>query len=140
MYPSEYKYTKEHEWVSLKGDTATVGITDYAQHELGDVVYVDLPKVGASVSVGGTLGEVESTKSVSEIYAPVSGTVSAVNTDLDASFRYAEASAADWDHARACRFSIRERAGRRFVGIVGLEALAHLHQSTEIGYWLRRTV
>ena len=59
------------------------------------------------------------------------------NTDADASYRYAEASANDWDHARACRFSIRERGGRRFLGVVGLESLAHLHQSAEIGYWLR---
>ena len=59
------------------------------------------------------------------------------NTDADASYRYAEASANDWDHARACRFAIRERGGRRFLGVVGLESLAHLHQSAEIGYWLR---
>jgi ribosomal-protein-serine acetyltransferase len=60
------------------------------------------------------------------------------NTDADASYRYAEASASDWDHARACRFSIRERSSRRFVGVVGLEALAHLHESAELGYWLRQ--
>jgi ribosomal-protein-serine acetyltransferase len=61
------------------------------------------------------------------------------NTDADASYRYSEASAHDWDHARACRFTVRERAGRALVGVVGLEALAHLHQSAEIGYWLRQS-
>ena len=85
MYPSEYRYTKEHEWVYLEGTTATVGITDYAQHELGDVGYVDLPKVGAALTAGKSLGTVESVKAVSEIYAPISGEVSEVNATLSAS-------------------------------------------------------
>jgi glycine cleavage system H protein len=82
LIPPELRYSSDHEWAKDQSGSVRVGITDYAQDALGDVVYVDLPKVGASVSVGGTLGEVESTKSVSEIYAPVSGTVSAVNADL----------------------------------------------------------
>lgn len=84
LIPPELRYSRDHEWARDENGTVRVGITDYAQDALGDVVYVDLPKVGASVSVGGSLGEVESTKSVSEIYAPVAGTVSAVNSDLTA--------------------------------------------------------
>lgn len=81
-YPSDYRYTQEHEWVRLEGDLATVGITDYAQHELGDVVYVDLPKVGAKLNAGESFGTVESVKAVSDIYAPVSGEVAEVNSAL----------------------------------------------------------
>ena len=79
MYPENFRYTKEHEWVSVEGSVGTVGITTHAQHELGDIVYVDLPKVGASISQGGTLGSVESVKAVSDIYSPVSGEVTEVN-------------------------------------------------------------
>ena len=82
MYPTNYRYTKEHEWVSAAGGTATVGITDYAQHELGDVVFVELPKVGAQIKAGQPLGTVESVKAVSEIYAPVSGEVTELNSAL----------------------------------------------------------
>ena len=81
-YPSDYRYTDEHEWVHVQGDIATVGITDYAQHELGDVVYVELPKVGAKLNAGQSLGTVESVKAVSDIYAPVSGEVTEVNSSL----------------------------------------------------------
>ncbi|HKD10085.1 MAG TPA: glycine cleavage system protein GcvH [Bryobacteraceae bacterium] len=81
-YPEKYRYTKEHEWVGLEGDTATIGITFHAQKELGDIVFVDLPKVGATVEKGKALGSVESVKAVSDIYAPVSGEVIAVNEDL----------------------------------------------------------
>jgi glycine cleavage system H protein len=80
--PSELRYSSDHEWASASDAVVRVGITDYAQDALGDVVFVELPKVGATVAVGGTLGEVESTKSVSEIYAPVAGTVVAVNEAL----------------------------------------------------------
>jgi glycine cleavage system H protein len=80
--PSELRYSSDHEWASASDAVVRVGITDYAQDALGDVVFVELPKVGATVAVGGTLGEVESTKSVSEIYAPVAGTVVAVNQAL----------------------------------------------------------
>ena len=79
--PAELRYSTDHEWVSLDGTRVRVGITDFAQDALGDVVFVDLPSVGAEVTAGGALGEVESTKSVSEIYAPVSGVVVAVNSD-----------------------------------------------------------
>jgi glycine cleavage system H protein len=79
MYPENFRYTKEHEWVHAEGDTATVGITDHAQSELGDIVYVDLPKVGAKVEAGKSLGSVESVKAVSDIYSPVTGEVTAVN-------------------------------------------------------------
>ena len=85
MYPSEYRYTKEHEWVNVEGDTGTVGLTDHAQKELGDIVYVDLPKPGATVEKGKTVGSVESVKAVSDIYSPVSGEVIAVNDLLTAS-------------------------------------------------------
>src|SRR5215831_2860266 len=79
MYPEYFRYTKEHEWVHAEGDTATVGITDHAQSELGDIVYVDLPKVGSKVEAGKSLGSVESVKAVSDIYSPVSGEVIAIN-------------------------------------------------------------
>ncbi len=83
--PAELRYSSDHEWALANGDVVRVGITDYAQDALGDVVYVELPTVGASLAAGDALGEVESTKSVSEIYAPVSGVVSAVNEALTAS-------------------------------------------------------
>jgi glycine cleavage system H protein len=78
-YPANYRYTKEHEWVDVKGDVAAIGITDYAQHELGDVVFVELPKVGAKIETGKTFGTVESVKAVSDIYAPASGEVVEAN-------------------------------------------------------------
>ena len=82
MYPEQYRYTKEHEWVLVEGDIATVGITDHAQHELGDIVYVDLPKTGARTAQGKTLGSVESVKAVSDIYSPVTGEVTEINEVL----------------------------------------------------------
>jgi glycine cleavage system H protein len=82
MYPENYRYTKEHEWVLVEGDTGTIGITDHAQEELGDIVYVDLPKVGASIEQGKSLGSVESVKAVSDVYCPVSGEVTEVNGSL----------------------------------------------------------
>ncbi len=81
-YPANYRYTNQHEWVDTKGDVATIGITDYAQHELGDVVFVELPKPGTKVAAGKSFGTVESVKAVSEIYAPVSGEVVEANGDL----------------------------------------------------------
>jgi glycine cleavage system H protein len=81
-YPENFRYTKEHEWVSLAGDSATVGITFHAQSELGDIVYVDLPKVGASLETGKSFGSVESVKAVSDIYAPISGEVTEINETL----------------------------------------------------------
>ena len=82
-FPEDLRYTKEHEWVRLEGTRARVGITDFAQDALGDVVYVDLPEVGAVVQAGQPLGEVESTKSVSDVYSPVSGTIVERNPLVD---------------------------------------------------------
>jgi glycine cleavage system H protein len=82
-FPAELRYSAEHEWVKVEGDRARIGITDFAQDALGDVVYVELPDVGAAVLANGTIAEVESTKSVSEIYAPVTGTVVEVNETLN---------------------------------------------------------
>ena len=81
-YPKDYKYTKEHEWIQVKGNTALVGITDHAQEALGDIVHVDLPKTGAQLQQGKTFGVVESVKAVSELYAPASGKVTEVNDNL----------------------------------------------------------
>ena len=78
-YPADFRYTKEHEWVRAEGGIGTAGITDHAQKELGDIVYVDLPKVGANVEKGKALGSVESVKAVSDVYAPVSGEIVEVN-------------------------------------------------------------
>ena len=81
-YPANFRYTKEHEWVNVEGGVATIGITDYAQSELGDVVFVELPKIGAKLETGKSFGNVESVKAVSEIYAPAAGEVSATNDEL----------------------------------------------------------
>jgi glycine cleavage system H protein len=82
-YPKDYKYTREHEWIQLNGNTGTVGITDHAQESLGDIVFVELPKVGAQIQAGKSFGTVESVKAVSELYAPASGKVTAVNDALN---------------------------------------------------------
>ena len=82
MYPSDYRYTKDHEWIKAEGPAGTVGITDYAQKELGDVVFVELPKVGAKLKAGAMFGTIESVKAVSEIYSPVSGEVTEINQML----------------------------------------------------------
>jgi glycine cleavage system H protein len=82
LIPTDLRYSNDHEWAKANGDIIRIGITDYAQDALGDVVFVDLPKVGAAIDAHSAIGEVESTKSVSEIYAPVAGTVSAVNDTL----------------------------------------------------------
>lgn len=84
-FPRELRYTKDHEWVRIEGDTATVGITDYAQGELGDIVFVELPQKGRSVKQGETFGTIEAVKAVSDLYAPVSGEVLDRNTELDSS-------------------------------------------------------
>lgn len=81
-YPEKFVYTKEHEWVDAKDGIATIGITDHAQHELGDIVYVELPKVGSTVQQGKSFGSVESVKAASDIYAPVSGEVTEINEAL----------------------------------------------------------
>ena len=82
MVPADLRYTKDHEWVRVEGDTATIGVTEFAAHELGDVVFVDLPPVGKVVEQAATFGVVESVKAVSDLYAPVSGEVVDVNGDL----------------------------------------------------------
>ncbi len=84
-YPTDYRYTEEHEWIHLEGDRAKIGITEHAQSELGDIVFVELPEVGKKVSKGDNLATVESVKSVSDIYAPVSGEVVEVNESLESS-------------------------------------------------------
>jgi glycine cleavage system H protein len=81
-YPADYKYTKEHEWISVDGKIGTVGITDYAQSSLGDIVFVEVPKVGDELEAGKIFGSVESVKAVSDLYSPVSGTVTAINEEL----------------------------------------------------------
>jgi glycine cleavage system H protein len=82
MYPTGYRYTKQHEWIDVKGAVGTIGITDYAQQELGDVVFVELPKVGAQVKAGESFGTIESVKAVSEIFSPVSGEITEINSAL----------------------------------------------------------
>jgi glycine cleavage system H protein len=81
-YPSDFKYTKEHEWIKSDGKTATIGITHHAQEALGDIVFVDLPKLGTEITTGKAFGSVESVKAVSDLYAPASGTVTEVNSTL----------------------------------------------------------
>ena len=82
-YPETYKYAKSHEWLLLEGEAATVGITDYAQSSLGDIVFVELPKVGQEIAAGATFGSVESVKAVSDLYSPVGGVVTEVNAALN---------------------------------------------------------
>ncbi|MGE5112389.1 MAG: glycine cleavage system protein GcvH [Acidobacteriaceae bacterium] len=81
-YPADFKYTKEHEWIKVDGTTGTIGITDHAQNSLGDIVFVELPKVGAELKAGASFGTVESVKAVSDLFAPVSGTVTEINGAL----------------------------------------------------------
>ena len=82
-FPSELKYTKDHEWLKMEGDVAVVGITDFAQNALGDVVFINLPQEGDAVTAGESFGDVESVKAVSDVMSPVSGTICAVNSELD---------------------------------------------------------
>ena len=82
MYPADYRYTKDHEWIKVEGPVGTIGITDYAQSELGDVVFAELPKVGATIKAGESFGTIESVKAVSEIFTPVSGEITEINSKL----------------------------------------------------------
>jgi glycine cleavage system H protein len=82
MYPEKFRYTKEHEWIKVEGDRATVGITDYAQQQLGDVVYVELPEPGAGLSAADVFGSIESVKAVSELFCPVAGEVVEINQEV----------------------------------------------------------
>jgi glycine cleavage system H protein len=84
LVPDGLKYTKDHEWAKIEGAVATVGVTDHAQRELGDIVFVELPKIGASVQSGKSFGTIEAVKTVAELYAPVTGTITEVNTALSA--------------------------------------------------------
>jgi len=84
-YPADLKYTKDHEWIRVSGDTATIGVTDFAQKQLGDVVYLDLPDVGRTVTAGESFGSIESVKAVSDLFAPMSGEVVEVNDALKSS-------------------------------------------------------
>jgi glycine cleavage system H protein len=83
MYPADYRYSRDHEWIKVDGSVGTIGITDYAQHELGDVVFVELPKIGTRLEAGKSFGTVESVKAVSEIFSPVSGEVAEINSSLN---------------------------------------------------------
>ncbi len=83
-YPDNYRYAKSHEWLELNGENGTIGITDYAQHSLGDIVFVELPKIGQDIEAGSTFGSVESVKAVSDLYAPISGKVTEINEALQA--------------------------------------------------------
>jgi glycine cleavage system H protein len=93
MYPADLKYTKDHEWIRLADGEAEVGITDYAQRQLGDVVFVELPDVGRTVSKGDVFGTIESVKAVSELFTPMSGEVTAVNTELSSHPEHVNANA-----------------------------------------------
>ena len=105
-YPTNYRYTREHEWIVLDGAIGTIGITDYAQNSLGDIVYVDAPKVGDQVTASVAFGSVESVKAVSDLYSPVTGTVTAVNEELKNSPDKINEAPHD---ARAVRFSNRRQ-------------------------------
>ena len=94
-YPENYRYAKSHEWLRVDGDTAIVGITDYAQDSLGDIVFVELPKVGQQLEAGATFGSVESVKAVSDLYSPVTGTVTEVNESLNSAPETVNAAAND---------------------------------------------
>ena len=114
-YPANYRYTREHEWIELDGAIGTIGITDYAQNSLGDIVYVDVPKVGDSVTANATFGSVESVKAVSDLYSPVTGTVTAINEELKtAPDKINESPARHLDHQGRARRSRRvQRPARR---------------------------
>ncbi len=92
-YPEQYRYTREHEWIEVQNDCGKVGITDHAQHTLGDIVFVEVPKIGTHVEKGRVFGSVESVKAVSDLYSPVSGEVSAVNEELSGSPEHVNANA-----------------------------------------------
>jgi glycine cleavage system H protein len=83
MYPNDFRYTKEHEWIKVEGDEAVVGVTDFAQKQLGDIIYVELPEVGKTLEVHQAVGVIESVKSVSDVYSPVAGEVVAINEELN---------------------------------------------------------
>jgi glycine cleavage system H protein len=114
-YPESYRYTKQHEWVHVEGDTATIGITFHAQHELGDIVYVDLPKVGTKVETGKTFGSVESVKAVSDVYAPIPGEVIEINETLAS----APEKLNEDPHGAAWLIKLRVAKGTEFSNLLG---------------------
>jgi len=114
MYPENFRYTKEHEWVLVEGDTYTIGITDHAQQELGDIVYVDLPKPGTTLEQGKSLGSVESVKAVSDVYAPVSGEVTEINGIL----AYAPEKLNEDPHGAAWLIKVRPGAPGELAGLM----------------------
>ena len=120
--PADLKYSSDHEWVKATELVVRIGVTDYAQDALGDVVFVDLPKVGATVNAGGQVGEVESTKSVSEIYAPISGTVSAINEALNGSPELLNSS--PYGEGWICEVTVTSLA--EFDALLSAEAYAQL--------------
>ena len=114
MYPENFRYTKEHEWVRVEDGIATMGITDHAQHELGDIVYVDLPKPGSNVEKGKALGTVESVKAVSEIFSPATGEV----TEINASLADAPEKLNDDPHGQAWLVKIRVLSPEDLAGLM----------------------
>jgi glycine cleavage system H protein len=114
MYPENFRYTKEHEWVRVEDGIATMGITDHAQNELGDIVYVDLPKLGSNVEKGKALGTVESVKAVSEIFSPATGEV----TEINASLADAPEKLNDDPHGEAWLVKIRVRSQEDLAGLM----------------------
>lgn len=113
-YPDNYRYTKEHEWVKVEGDIATIGITFHAQNELGDIVYVDLPKAGTNIETGKSFGSVESVKAVSDIYAPVDGEVVEINETLAAAPEKLNAD----PHGAAWLIKVRVQKGANLSGLL----------------------
>jgi glycine cleavage system H protein len=130
MYPTNFHYTKEHEWVRVEGDLGVIGITDHAQKELGDIVYVDLPKPGAHLEQGKTLGSVESVKAVSDIYAPVSGEVVEVNPLLST----APEKLNEDPHGDAWLVKIRLSAPDQIKGLLSAEDYQNYVGAEETGH------
>jgi glycine cleavage system H protein len=130
MYPEDLHYTKQHEWVRLSDGTGVVGITDYAQQELGDIVYVDLPKVGATLEQGKVMGSVESVKAVSDIYAPVSGEVIAINEVLSTAPEKLNES----PHGDGWMVKIRLSAPAEISGLLSAEDYGKFVVEEETGY------
>jgi len=130
MYPENFRYTKEHEWVNVQGDTGTIGITDHAQKELGDIVYVDLPRVGTSLEQGKTMGSVESVKAVSDIYAPVSGEVVEINDALSTAPEKLNES----PHGDGWMIKIRLSAPDEISGLLSAEAYQKYVAEEETGH------
>jgi glycine cleavage system H protein len=122
VYPEDLRYTEEHEWVRTEGARATVGITDYAQDLLGDIVYVDLPEVGTKVQGGAPFGEIESTKSVSDLYSPYTGTVTARNDELDANPELVNAD----PYGRGWLVEIEVEAGQEQMDLLDAQGYAAL--------------